>query len=239
MSASESQEPNLTSNYLHLGCGLEAPTDWLNIDASYQSVFARHPVLKRTLVALGVYPRSQAEIAWPKNVMRLDLRRELPFASDRFEAIYSSHTFEHLYHDEAVALAAECYRVLKPNGICRIVVPDLEAAVRRYCARKEDTTKTEMPAAGDTLMDELLLHPRMRRRGLLAAYHRWMDVHQHKWMYDGASLAALLTSVGFTDSNVFKTREGDLPFLEQIENPSRIENGAGVAVEVRKRKSGR
>ena len=57
--------PNLTSDCLHLGCGLTAPNDWLNVDGSLQVVFARRPRLKRALVRLGVYPRSQAAIPWP------------------------------------------------------------------------------------------------------------------------------------------------------------------------------
>jgi len=225
------QRPNTSSRYLHLGCGLEAPAEWLNVDGSFQAVFARWPLVKRSLVAIGLYPRSQASIAWPRNVMRLDLRRPLPFANNQFEAIYSSHTFEHLYRDQAIALASECCRVLEPDGICRVVVPDLEAAVVRYSSKKEERTET----AADNLMDELLLQPRRQTRSLLSVYHRLMNVHQHKWMYDGASMAALLTSAGFTDPHIFKAKQGTLPFLHQIENPSRIENGAGVAVEVTKR----
>ena len=228
---SVNDRPNTGSRYLHLGCGLEAPAEWLNVDGSFQAVFARRPLVKRSLVAIGLYPRSQAAIPWPSNVMRLDLRRPLPFASNQFDAIYSSHTFEHLYRDQAVALATECHRVLKPDGICRIVVPDLEAAVARYNSGKEKRSDT----AADNLMDELMLQPRAHARSLLSLYHRLMDVHQHKWMYDGSSLAALLTSAGFADPRIFKTREGELPFLQQIEDPSRIENAAGVAVEVTKR----
>lgn len=225
------ERPNTASKYLHLGCGLEAPAEWLNVDGSFQAVFARWPLVKRSLVAMGLYPRSQAAIAWPPNVMRLDLRRPLPFATNQFDAIYSSHTFEHLYCDQAFALAAECCRVLKSNGICRIVVPDLEAAIGRYTARKGERAQT----AADSFMDELLLQPRRQTRNLLSVYHRLMNVHQHKWMYDGTSLSALLTSAGFTDAHIFSASEGRLPLLHQIENPSRIENGAGVAVEVTKR----
>jgi predicted SAM-dependent methyltransferase len=228
---SVNDRPNTGSRYLHLGCGLEAPAEWLNVDGSFQAVFARWPLVKRSLVAIGLYPRSQAAIPWPSNVMRLDLRRSLPFASNQFDAIYSSHTFEHLYRDQAFALASECCRVLKSNGICRVVVPDLEAAIIRYHSRKEERPET----AADNFMDELLLQPRGKTRSLLSVYHRLMNVHQHKWMYDGPSLATLLTSAGFTEPHIFKARQGKLPFLHQIENPSRIENGAGVAVEVTKR----
>jgi len=85
--------PNLTSNRLHLGCGLTAPDDWLNVDGSLQVLFAQRPKLKQALVSVGLYPRSQAAIPLPTNILRLDLRKRLPFPDECFVAVYSSHTF--------------------------------------------------------------------------------------------------------------------------------------------------
>lgn len=226
------EQPNIGSQLLHLGCGLEAPSAWLNVDGSFQASFARKPHLKRFLVSLGIYPRAQAAIAWPTNVMRLDLRKPLPFASGRFQAIYSSHTFEHLYRDKAVALSRECFRVLQPGGFCRIVVPDLAAAVERYQMRLGDPAAVS--SAADQFLDELMLQPRAPAGGLLGSYHRFMNVHQHKWMYDRQSLCSLLEGAGFTNLMVYTSVKGDLPGLREIEKPSRIENGAGIAVEGRK-----
>ena len=61
-----------------------------------------------------------------------DLRRGLPFASESFDAVYGSHVLEHLGPDAAMRLLDECLRVLRPGGIARIVVPDLEAIARLY-----------------------------------------------------------------------------------------------------------
>ena len=221
--------PNINSNFLNLGCGLNAPQSWLNVDGSLQAAFARWPRLKSLLVSVGIYPRSQAAIVWPRNVLRLDLRYPLPFADGRFEAVYSSHTFEHLYRDQAAALTRECHRVLKSGGICRILVPDLAAAVAQYQASSSDDE------AADRLLDRLLMHPRSQAKGLLAMYHRIMNAHQHKWMYDGHSLAFLLRAAGFSDLKMYHSVQGELPGLTAIEDPSRIENGAGVAVEGTKR----
>lgn len=223
--------PNLASGRLHLGCGLNAPADWLNVDGSRQAAFARWPRLKGLLVALRIYPRSQASIVWPTNILRLDLRRPLPFAAGRFEAVYSSHTFEHLHRQEALALARECGRVLRPGGVCRVVVPDLGAIVSRYLQRRADGSPDN---AGDQLMEEMLVHPASPARGALGTYHRLLGFHQHKWMYDARSLAALLREAGFADVAAHSCREGALPGLWEIEDPGRVENGAGVAVEGRK-----
>lgn len=50
----------------------------------------------------------------------------LPFADESFDFIYSEHFFEHLFLDEAVALFAECLRVMRPSAVIRTCVPDAE-----------------------------------------------------------------------------------------------------------------
>jgi predicted SAM-dependent methyltransferase len=59
-----------------------------------------------------------------------DMGNQLQFGDNTFDFVYSEHFFEHLFTDEAVALLTECYRILKPNGVVRIVVPD--ADLRTY-----------------------------------------------------------------------------------------------------------
>lgn len=105
------------------------------------------------------------------------------------------------------------------------------ATVARYLQRKAGPDHN---GAADQLMDELLLQPRLPGRGVLALYHRVMNVHQHKWMYDGESLAELLGQNGFHEIHIYRAQEGELPGLQEIEKPSRIDDGAGVAVEARK-----
>lgn len=219
-------KPNITSDKLNLGCGLNAPADWLNVDGSFQVTFARKPKIKSLLVNVGLYPRRQAEIAWPANVLRLDLRRSLPFKENRFAAVYSSHTVEHLFHGDAVALIGECFRVLKPGGVCRIVVPDLAATVERYLSTRADSED-----AANELMDELLVHPRARETGLMGLYHRLLAYHQHKWMYDAGSLRKLMADAGFVEITNPPGLVGRLPDLRSVEDPDRVQNGAGVVVE--------
>jgi len=221
--------PNTASDSLNLGCGLKAPENWLNVDGSLQVVFARRPRLKRILVEIGLYPKSQAEIPWPANVMRLDLRKPLPFPNDRFIAVYSSHTIEHLYYDEAAALTSECHRVLKSGGVFRVVVPDLAAIVRRYLLRSSQPDSKD--TAAERFMDELLLHPRVAEHGLIGLYHRLCGFHQHKWMYDAPGLGKLLREVGFVEVSNPLCLQGMLPACQEVEDPERILDGAGIVVE--------
>ncbi|MEO1009100.1 MAG: methyltransferase domain-containing protein [Planctomycetota bacterium] len=48
------------------------------------------------------------------------------------EAIFCSHTLEHLPVDRAAALVRDCRRVLKPGGVLRLVLPDCERLVRAH-----------------------------------------------------------------------------------------------------------
>lgn len=89
---------------LNIGCGLNFHHDWVNIDI----VSASSEVLKH------------------------DIRKGIPYPNSYFDACYSSHVLEHLVQQDAEKLVIECFRVLKPKGIARIVVPDLERIAKDY-----------------------------------------------------------------------------------------------------------
>ncbi len=67
-------------------------------------------------------------------VKRADLRRRIPLRNNVASAVYHSHLLEHFTPALARPFLGECLRVLKPGGILRIVVPDLEQSARDYVA---------------------------------------------------------------------------------------------------------
>lgn len=123
---------------LHLGCGLTTPTDWVNIDGSWNAWLAKYPKMRKVLARLKVLPATSSIIPWAADVHYHDLRKPLPFKANSVEAIYSSHTLEHLYYTEAERLLHECMRVLAPGGVIRLVVPDLKSIMLEYLAGTED-----------------------------------------------------------------------------------------------------
>ncbi|GAB3693516.1 hypothetical protein GCM10027592_13460 [Spirosoma flavus] len=56
----------------------------------------------------------------------------LPFPSNQFDVVYHSQVLEHIPKEKADDFLAECFRVLKPGGIIRVVLPDLENIVNEY-----------------------------------------------------------------------------------------------------------
>ena len=94
---------------LNLGCGGRFHPEWTNID---------------------FYSSGGAVIAH-------DLNLGIPFPDSSFDVVYHSHVLEHFPKAKARRFIAECVRVLKPGGILRVVVPDLEQIVRLYVDARE------------------------------------------------------------------------------------------------------
>jgi SAM-dependent methyltransferase len=222
---------------LHLGCGLFAPAEWINVDGSLNAWFAQHPGLRRLCGALHLAPRSQTEIPWPRNVRIANLRKRLPFETGSMDAVYASHVLEHLFRNDALALLRECYRMLKPGGLCRMLVPDLTTIIGEYLGQQ--TLPGEVGAKGDParkLCRRLAMRAESRPRGSLIyrLYTALTDFHEHKWMYDGPSLVNILAEAGFTACKERAYLESDIPFLEKVETEGRVLHGAGVVAEGRK-----
>ncbi len=77
-----------------------------------------------------------------RQVVGHDLREPLPWGAETFDAVYSSHVLEHLAPAAGRELLVEQYRVLKPGGVCRVVVPDLEGICRLYLKHLEAACET-------------------------------------------------------------------------------------------------
>lgn len=63
---------------------------------------------------------------------KLDARKGLPYADQTVNGVYSEHFFEHLTQAEGLRFLRECRRILKPGGIVRIAMPDLDEIINRY-----------------------------------------------------------------------------------------------------------
>ncbi|MDZ7832276.1 MAG: methyltransferase domain-containing protein [Desulfobacterales bacterium] len=109
---------NRGNNYLNLGCGDTIVCAYVNADFFYKFKFWK------------TYSRN---IEW-----QLDLRYPLNCRNSIFEGIFTEHTLEHLYAFQVQCLLAELHRVLKPDCIIRITVPDLEKYVSFYTNNHAD-----------------------------------------------------------------------------------------------------
>ncbi|MEH2414136.1 class I SAM-dependent methyltransferase [Nostoc sp.] len=130
---------------LNFGCGHRFCSGWVNIDFN-----SEHP-----------------------EVIAHNLLQPLPYPKDYFDVIYSSHVLEHFSQDTGEMLVKECYRVLKPQGILRIVVPDLERTCREYLRIIDSLENEEARKQYEWIIIELIDQlVRTEHGGLMKTYWR-------------------------------------------------------------------
>jgi len=130
---------------LNVGCGRRYHSDWTNLDLDSDD----------------------------PSVIRHDVTRGIPFDECVFESVYHSHILEHLNPDQGLQLIGECFRVLKPGGVLRMVVPDLERIARLYLETHEQAWTGDEDSSVDynwmklELLDQLV---RERSGGRMGRY---------------------------------------------------------------------
>src|SRR5689334_12456270 len=78
---------------------------------------------------------------------RTSIDRLPMFADDSADLIYCSHAFEYFDRQQGAEVLKEWCRVLKPDGILRVAVPDFEVLVQVYI-RYGDLNKILGPLYG-------------------------------------------------------------------------------------------
>jgi SAM-dependent methyltransferase len=204
---------------------------WVNVDGSWSARIAKHPWLRRALKVLPTAPASLLEHPWSPEIVVHDVRKRLPFRDATFSAVYASHLLEHLYFVEAERLLADCYRLLRPGGVIRLVVPDLRTMVNSYISGKENSAQRRIVA--DELNRNLLYRDSAPPRGgpFYRAYSTVTDFHSHKWMYDADSLTLHLEEAGFVNVREKGFHDSVIDDIAAIEEADRVLEGAGICIE--------
>jgi predicted SAM-dependent methyltransferase len=112
---------------LNLGCGSQVPDGWINVDYALGARFAKIPFFRALNKKLRLF-----ETDWNDKIYIHNLSKRFPWADSTMDVVYSSHTLEHFSREDGRRFLAECHRVLRKNGIIRIVVPDLRYDVVEY-----------------------------------------------------------------------------------------------------------
>jgi len=128
----------------------------------------------------------------------LDLRNPLPFADGSIDGIFCSHVLEHFPWDQTSAIVRECHRVLLPEGILRVGVPDVEPAIRAYERGDLDYLRGEGRSLGRRFSDHVL------------------DASNHKLLFDYSALEELLTDGGFREVRRAWFRSGTWPLSQRL-----------------------
>ena len=120
------------------------------------------------------------------------------------------------------------YRLLRPGGIFRLVVPDLEAAARDYL----ESLQKWCPDANERFMESTALGRRTRPRGIGGLLHMWLNSSTHLWMWDGPSMMRTLEAQGFRDVRRCTFNDSEDRMFSRIEDPLRFDGA--LAIEARR-----
>jgi predicted SAM-dependent methyltransferase len=167
-------------NY-HLGCGPIIADGFLNIDGDFASTGMQW----KEEVVYVVEDRPTAHF------LRYDLRKGIPALSGSLDVIYHSHLFEHLSEEEGVTFLQDCQRVLAPDGVMRLAVPDFGLWCTNYAAGED--------AFFDWYRRTYLDDDRKRYGSRGAVFAAMLFKWGHRMAYDFDALSARLTTAGFVD----------------------------------------
>ncbi|NTW33610.1 MAG: methyltransferase domain-containing protein, partial [Bacteroidetes bacterium] len=168
---------------LNLGCGPNVITDWVNVDYAFGAKLAKYKLFK---ILNKKYHLIGCD--WNPDIFIHNLTKKFPWVDNSVDIIYSSHTLEHLSKNEGIFFISECYRVLKGNGVIRIIVPDLLEIINQY---------REGKIAANDVLEELGVLTIEKNNINIRSLIKIIISTPHKCMYDCDTLLNIMKSSGF------------------------------------------
>lgn len=117
-----------------------------------------------------------------------DMRKRLPIADERVMLIFTEHVFEHFHAADGLRVLKDFYRILRPGGTVRIIVPDFDVFVAR-AGESDSNFSGTMWATMDraTAVNDVFYN------------------HFHRSIYNFDMLCNALCLAGFPASNILKS----------------------------------
>jgi len=168
-------------NVLHVGCGGHhilgqhgfSPEEWREI-------------------RLDINPAVKPDI-----IGTITNMRDVP--DDSIDAVFSSHNLEHLYAHEVPKALAEFRRVLRDDGFCLIIVPDIQPVAAMVAEGGILDTAYQSSAGPITPLDIMYGHrPSLAQGNLYMAHHTAFTRESLRKQLSEYFLDSLLQSSGFT-----------------------------------------
>jgi SAM-dependent methyltransferase len=197
--------------YVQYGCGCWAPEQRINFDASPTLRFEQLPLIGQ------LYNRNTQR--FPKNLRYGEVTRRLPVADNSCRGVCCSHVLEHLSLEDFDGAIAETLRILAPDGIFGLVVPDLEEAAREYL----DGIRNGNPHANSVFMRTINLGVERRSTNPLSLVSDWLGNSRYLWMWDHHSLTAKLLEHGFKEVRRAQFNDCEDSMFRAVEDRGRFD----------------
>ena len=193
---------------LNLGCGSSIFEGWINVDYAFGARLIKFPFFSILNKKLKLF-----NLDWNKEIYIHNLKKKFPWPSSSVDIIYSSHILEHFSKEDGREFLNECVRVLKVNGLIRIVVPSLEYHVNEYL---------ESRVKADDFIENLgVLHIKSKS-GFKNIFSTFLQ-YPHKCMYDNKRLLEILNKFG-VNAKIKLAFDSDINDIDIIESDYRTKN---------------
>lgn len=170
---------------LHVGCGTASRE---RLPACFQSEDWKE-------IKLDIDPKVKPDIIASLTDMG-------PVRTESMDAVWSSHSLEHLEGFEVSQALSEIQRVLKPTGFALITLPDLQQIAKLIAEGQVDNVIYTSPAGPITALDMLFGHQASIARG-----NHYMA---HRTGFTAKRLGVKLTEAGFTEVRIKTGKSFDL-----------------------------
>lgn len=211
---------------VNLGCGQKWLSDWVNVDWGWNARIRKNHIWKLVVPFLQRSNLIDTTIKWPPDLILHDIRKKLPFEDETADFIYMSQVIEHLRRYEVMSCLRECHRIMKNEGLIRLVTPDLHFFATKYVEQDLNFYFKEFQYrvnSEDVLADRFLsivydaTDKRPRKIGERIKHSLFTNPY-HLWLYDCESISTILYKVGFKHVRRCSSRNGSVPDLDKLES---------------------
>ncbi len=197
--------------YVQYGCGLSAPDEWLNFDASPTLRINKTPII-------GSLLKKKVNTIFPNNVLYGDITKGLPLEVNSVDGIYCSHILEHLSLEDFRIALQNTYRIMKKGARFRCVLPDLEYTAKNYL---DELSRGVNNASLDFIRTTKLGLER-RPKGIKGFATSFFGNSQHLWMWDAKSLLSELKRIGFSEIRQCEFNDSGDVMFNYVEDQARF-----------------
>jgi predicted SAM-dependent methyltransferase len=176
---------------LHLGAGRMYMRGWLNTDLSGNGL----------------------------NFAKVDVTKPFPLPDDSIDYIYTEHMVEHLEYKLFVNMLSECKRVMRAEGVIRIVTPSLLFLISLMQESNISINRRYI----DWAVEKFTPFAPANLSGFVV--NNFVRAWSHKFIYDPETLSTTLRVAGFHDLVECKLGESEHPDLRGLEKVHRLPDG--------------
>lgn len=200
---------------LHIGCGMTAPHDFENYDASPTLRFEKLPIIGK------MYTKNPTR--FPENARYGNIVNGLNVEKNSFDFCYCAHVLEHLSKEEFYISVENIYKYLKPGSGFRLIMPDLNQYARQYL---DEYSQGDDSSSINFMNKSLLGVEKERNRSIFGILKGGLSNSKHLWLWDDITTKKVLHEIGFDKIQrcEFNQSTLDSSYFESVEDECSFNN---------------